>query len=201
MRIKMRIVLLVMSLAAGASISGTAAASTVTVSPGGAVTGTAGTAQWVLNTARRTLNCTTSGFTGTLASNSGTPPLAVSTDIQMRFSGCRMTGGVNYTFTCMSTSSLTAMSATASGSTPMSLTGIFCVEAVSATCRVNVSGSLPMSFNNSGSTLALLTAGQRLAATGSTCTILPNDTSVTLSDATGNALYYYVSPATTITMI
>lgn len=195
---------------------GQAAASTATVSPGGAVTGTSGASQLALRTNRRSLNCTTSGATATLASNTGALPLAVSTNLVPLFGAgfgggrCTVTGGAGITVDCSaSPATLSVTGATVSGVTPGTISGIRCSVRLngSTTCSVNVTnaagtggGSVTGSYNNTGS-LTVNVAGQSLFATGSTCTTLPNDSSTSFTDASGNALVYSISPVQTVTVV
>jgi hypothetical protein len=189
------------SLAAVASAS----AATVTVSPGGAVTGTSGSAQLTFNTAARTLNCTQMAFTATLASTSGSYPLAISNNLQFFCSGnMTVVCCVSVTFVC-GAARWNITGATVSGVTPGRIVGINCTVTVSTTrCSVRISGSVPVSFDNATSQLTIGLAGQSLAATGSTdgasgtCSALPNDTSVSFTDSTGRALVFAVTPRTAI---
>jgi hypothetical protein len=183
---------------------GIAAASTATVSPGGAVTGTTGAVQWTLNTAAKTLNCTTAGFTATLASATGTLPLTIATNLTWLFGSafgggrCTVTGGVGYTSSC-GAATFKATAVTTGSVTPLSMTGISCAESLAgSSCRVVITGGVTASFDNATSRLTLNTTGQTLVASGSTCTTLPNDTSVSLTDSTRSALVYAITPSTTI---
>lgn len=76
-----------------------------------------------------------------------------------------------------------------------------CVESVSATCSVHFTGTLTTTYDNATRVLAVNSpGGQSVFATGSTCTFLPNDTSVTIGATNGGNLNFLVSPATTITV-
>jgi hypothetical protein len=178
-----------------------ASASTVTVTPGGAVTGTGGWVQLVLNTAGRTIVCTGSGYTATLnTGGSGvTLPYTISTNFQFRFTGCRLNNGLPVTITCSPTASLNVTAATAGSVSQMSITGISCVISASATCTVNLTGRVLADYDNATNRLTIPTTGQSLSLTGSTCASLPNDTSVTLLDSrTGGAATFSQSPAVRI---
>ena len=187
-----------------------ASASTVTVSPSGPVTGTGGWVQFVFNTAGKTIVCTGSSYTATYnAGGTGvTLPFSVSTNFQFAFTGCRLNNGAAVTIACSATASLKVTGATASGATPMTLTGISCVITVTgSTCSVRLTGGVVVSHDNTSHKLTILTTGQTLVASGSTsgggggtCTLLPNDASVSLLDSrTGGAATFVESPATTIT--
>jgi hypothetical protein len=194
-------------------MAGSAMASTATVSPGGATTGTSGAVQWGLNTARKTLNCTTAGFTATLTSGSGTLPLAVATDMTWMFGAgfhrgsCIQTGGAGFTFTCSATTTLSATGATIAGVTPMQIRNFSCLEALAGgSCSVRIIGGLVGSYDSASSRLTVSSRGQTLVAVGSsigsggTCVWLPNDTSVSLTDSTGASLGFTITPATTISV-
>lgn len=204
--------LLIVGVVIGSLVGAAAgSATTVTVSPGGPVTGTTGAMQFALRTARRNINCTRFGFTATLHNASGTLPLAISTDLTFVCTGtATVTGGLAVSIACgPATLSVTAL--TVGGDTPISITGIRCTVTVngSSACRVMITnaagtggGSVTGTFHNATSTLTVNTSGQNLATTGSTCTsILPNDSAVLLSDLTGAALVFTVTPATTISVV
>jgi hypothetical protein len=176
-----------------------ASASTVTVSPGGAVTGTGGGMQIVLNTARKTINCTTSRFTATY--NTGgtgvTLPFVVSSNMQLAFTGCRVVGGVNVTMTCFATALLSVTGVTVAGTTSVSITRITCIITVTGSrCTAVLTGTLAGTHSNTSGQITVLTTGQALVLSGSDdgtgtgrpCASLPNDASVTLSNAAGGAL-------------
>jgi hypothetical protein len=187
--------LLVCTAAIILSTAGLASATTVVVSPGGSVAGT-GTTSWelIIGSGSTTFVCTGAGFTATLVSAP-----TITTNYQQNFSGCRLTGGISYTDTCSATARLTVTGLTVSGVTPGVLSGISCVASVNGSCRANVTGSLPVQFNNATSQLTVPTTGQTIVVSGSTCTtVIPNGTA-TFASATGGAFVYRVSPAQTIT--
>jgi hypothetical protein len=183
-----------------------AGALTVTVSPGGRVTGTANTGvQFVFNTTRKTITCTTATFTATLAGGS---PL-ITFDMVPTYSSCRLVGGPPISGPC-SSNNLTVTGSTSSGLTPISLTNFICTPTVTgSTCSVRFTnvlgtggGTFSGRFNNTGSQLSIAVTGQSLAASGSTCSTLPNDTSVTMSSVIpGGAVVYVVTPTQTITAV
>jgi hypothetical protein len=193
---------------------GVAAASTATVSPGGPTTGTSAGVQWALRTTGKTLNCSTAGFTQTLASASGALPLAVATDMKWMFGSgflggsCTQTGGAGFTFTCSATASLNATGPSVAGVTPMQIRGFSCLAAVNGTtCSVRITGALLGRYNSAASQLTVNATGQMLFATGSsngsggTCGSLPNDTSVSLTDSSGASLIYAINPSTTLSVV
>jgi hypothetical protein len=185
-----------------------ASATTVTVSPGGRVTGTAGAGRWVFNTARKTINCTQLAFTATLATSvTGTLPLTIATNLAFVCRGtAAVTGGAGVIVNCTA-GNLNVTSGAIGGILNMSVTGIGCTFTVVGTmCSARLTGGLLGSWSNPLSQLTINTAGQTLAATGSsdgrggTCPFLANDTSVSSTDATGAALRFAVTPTTTISV-
>lgn len=208
----LRLVALVIAVHALAATT-MAPASTITISPGGATTGTAGASQLVLNTARTTIACTTTGYVGTYRRGvfpgvSPPVPISDSTFIQPTFALCRGIGGIGVGVLCTRRTVLNATGLTAGtdGVTPISLTSIACTATVLGTqCSVNIGGAVVGDHNNARSQVTVSTTGQTLAATGSTngtgtgaCLALPNDSSVTLS--AGSALVYTESPTQSIVM-
>ena len=67
--------------------------------------------------------------------------------------------------------------------TPISITSIACTAAVTGapTCSVNIGGGVLGDHNNLLGQITVSASSQTLAATGSTCATLPNDTSVTFT--------------------
>ena len=189
------LLLLVVSSAIAAS---PAMASTATVSPGGATTGSAGTVQWSWQTARRTLNCTSSGFTATVGSVSGSLPLTIATDMTWNFGLCRIVGGTTYVFTC-TPGALRVTGLTVSGVTPGSA-DLRCVIRLTGTCLERVTGTVPVRFDNFTGAVTLSATGQTLIGSGSTCVSLPNDVSMNLANGSGDDLDLYWTPATSVTV-
>jgi hypothetical protein len=196
-----RLVVLGLVLLGGLAATASASASTVTVSPGGAVTGTAGAARFTLPTARKTINCTNLVFTDTLVSGAtGTLPLAISNNLHFLCTGtASIAGGTSVTIGCNATTVLwVTASHTGTSITPVSITGIGCTISAGGSCSVRIGGSVAGSFDNIPSALTVDTTGQSLAATGSTCAALPNDANVLLSDLSGGSSVFTVGPAQTI---
>jgi hypothetical protein len=186
-----------------------APAGTVSVSPGGRVTGTAGAVQLVLNTARKTIACSAMIFTATLApSSAGVYPLTIATDLTFRCVGtAAVTGPLPVTIACGG-ATLKATGLTAGGKTNVSITGINCTVTVNnSLCSVRITGGVTGSFDNATSVLTINTTGQSLSASGSsngsggTCALLPNDASIGFADSTGSPIRFAVTPTTTITAI
>lgn len=179
-----------------------APATTVTVTPGGRVTGTAGAVQFVLNTARKTITCSQLSFTATLATSvTGPLPLTIATDLTFVCGGtATLVGGLRLTMAC-GAATLKVTATTVGGGTPMAIYGIGCRFTISgSTCSVNLNGGVTARWSNTSSRLTVDTSGQTLAATGSTCTSLPNDASVTFSDARAAAVVFAVTPTQTISV-
>lgn len=179
---------------------GTAAAATATVTPGGSTRGV-GTTGWELTAGSASFNCATGSFSANLASATGALPLALSTNYQQAFSSCR-TAGISYTFQCTPTATLSVLALTSSsGVTPGSITGLSCVARLATGCTASITGSLPVSYSNPGSTLTVPIAGQAITVSNSTCgSAFPNGPA-TFSATGGGPFTYVVSPATTITVV
>jgi hypothetical protein len=184
-----------------------ASANTATPAPAGAFTATTGLVSFTLNTVRRTMTCSTSTVTATTAAATGALPLTVASNVQFTFGGpCNLTGGLGITIRCANPASLNATGLTVNGVTSMSLTGISCVAAITASCTVNLGGTVIGYYDNSPKALTIFGFGQTMAATGSSngsggaCSPLPNDASVTFN-ANTPPLVYTPSPAFTLTVV
>jgi hypothetical protein len=185
-------------------------ATTAVISPGGAVTASAGASTFTWVTAGKVANCTTTSFTAILRGGTFTGfPFQASSTLQMAFGGpCTVTGGIGITLPCNPGQSFNLAGLTAGMSTAGRI-GIDCFPKVNGTtCRVEIIGSVPVAYANTGN-LAILTTGspgQLLIAQGSDdgrgsrCTSLPVDTRITFTDASGNPLVMAVSPVQTITV-
>jgi hypothetical protein len=180
--------------------SATAGAALVAISPGGNVTGTAGSTQWTFNTARRTVNCTMSDFTARLATgNGGSFPLGISTNLQPAFSTCTLTGGLRPAIACGATGGW-AVTGRTIGSTTPGTAHVSCQISITGTCSVNIAGSFAFNYSNATGWAELVSpSGQSLVASGSTCTALPNDFSVTFGIVGGGSIFYIVSPYQSMT--
>jgi hypothetical protein len=195
-----------------ASASSASALNTVTVTSGGATAGTASASQFVLNTAGKTIGCTTTSSNATYLSGTFTSvllPFTISNTVRLTFSGCVITGGLLSTVSCTSTAVLaaTGITTTPAQVTPISLTSISCAASVTgAPCSVTIGGGVVGDHNNMFGRVTVATTGQTLTATGSSngrggaCPTLPNDASVTLTDRSAAALVYTESPAQRITV-
>jgi hypothetical protein len=185
------------------------AALRATVAPNpSAVTATGGAAKFTSNRALKVYNCATSAFRATLGSAAGGAPLPISSNVNWGFGGpCTVTGGLNVGFACTNVENFTVDGVTVAGVTPGQV-GLDCtVSVVGARCSVQIVGSVLVSYDNATSTVTVLTTGQTLVAqnssngAGGACAPLPNDTSVTFSNAAGANLVLTVAPATTITVV
>jgi hypothetical protein len=186
---------------------GMATASTATVSPGGNVTGTAGAVQWILSTQARTVNCTSSSFTATLASGTGALPFAIATDLRLAFSGCVVTGGLVYIVSCTPAASLNVTGVSITGITPVQITGIACRFSLSATCALDILGSVGGQYTNPATAELRVfgtAATERLGAVrsaGSTCSALVPEPVVILRGASSVPFNFAVVPRTTIDVV
>ncbi|WP_027004650.1 hypothetical protein [Conexibacter woesei] len=155
------------------------------------------------NTTGKSYNCTSSQLRATLISATGQAPLLVSSNVAWTFpasGSCTVTGGLSVNIGCTTSENWVVLGITVSGITA-GQAGLDCTVSLSAspTCRVRIAGSVPMQFDNLG-TVTVPNTGQSLAATGSTCTTLPNDTSVTVSTPAGPSIIYAVSPLFTLSV-
>jgi hypothetical protein len=181
-----------------------ASASVVVVSPGGAVTGTAGASQ-ISGFGARVVTCmgatrytVTYGTGGTGV----TLPYGIATNLQLAGTGCSITpGGINVTLACTATATASVTGASSAGVTPGTIRGIGCTITVTgSTCSVRVSGQVVSSHSDATSQLTIPTFGQSLVASGSTdgrggsCSVLPNSAALTLTTDTGTALVFTESP-------
>ncbi|HEY6760582.1 MAG TPA: hypothetical protein VI318_13880 [Baekduia sp.] len=188
-------------IVAGALMLGVAAsagASTVTVSPGGNVTGTATTHaffQW--GSAR--LDCAAATATGTLRAATGVFPITVSSNMQENFSSCTLVGIGGYTITCSNTSTANVTSVTVAGVTQGTIANIACTVTVVGICSARMSGSLTESNNNATGQVTVNAAGQSLVVSGSMCgSLLPNGPMTFTGPSSAN-LVYNVLPRQTVT--
>ncbi|MFA4929380.1 MAG: hypothetical protein WC558_12760 [Patulibacter sp.] len=141
-------------------------------------TALAGSSRIVINSALP-YNCTTTGSTSNINTGVYGLPAAVGTT-QLQFSSCNSVFG-SFVWACTSTTSYTFTGAPVGGVTAGSYTGISCLITSSAVgCSATLSGSMPVRYTNPSATtpgvVTVLTAGQALTLSGSTCppAILPN---------------------------
>lgn len=192
----MRRVLTTLAVAAvlAASLASFAAPAGASVSPTGGKTGTStvGVAFSGIS-----VSCTGATFTGTWSSPF-TPPLTISTNMQLFFSGCVRTGGIPTTIACANTAVLTVTGRTLSNITPMTLTGVSCRVTWTATCGATLSGAVNAPYDNVPVAMVVSTTGQTLTISGTTCAgVYPNG-STTLTTSGGGAVNYQMTPVTTV---
>jgi hypothetical protein len=192
--------------AATASVIGLAAApalaaTTWTVKPGGAVTGTAGATTVNDTTAGLTVSCTSSVLKGTLKKGSGNPGKAIGTFSSLAFNSCTADGvTLSVTITAKMPLNATKYNATKKVAS-MTITGIHGTLSVTGVCSADINGTsdtanngtVHATFSNKTSTLKVLTTGSNLHLYNDTCPIT----------ATGDAINftgsYKFAPKTTIT--
>jgi hypothetical protein len=204
MRAKLLLVMSMVTMVVGI-LASSAAASTATVSPGGATSGTAPASQWVFSTQARTFGCTSTGMNATLGSSSGSLPLTISSNVQLAVTGCVVTGGLTYTFNCSAVGVFTVTGLTTAGLTPGRI-GLQCQTSLSGTCAVIISGDVGVTYINSPSTLRVTgtSTTERLRATRaprSTCSELVSEPVVVFRGATTVPLDFAVRPLTTLDAI
>jgi hypothetical protein len=198
--------------AAAASVIGLAAApalaaTTWTVKPGGAVTGTAGTTTVTDTTAGASVTCTSSAVKGTLKTGSGLAGAGIGTVTTLTFKGCTVFGSI--TVTLMITGKMplnaTAYKATTKVAT-MFITKIHAKFSVAGLCSATIDGTggaahngkVEARFSDKTNTLTVLATGGNLHlynVTGSGCSTgnINNHDSVNFTGA------YKFTPKTTIT--
>jgi hypothetical protein len=150
--------------------------------------------------------------TATLANGSAASyPVTISSNVNFRFTGCTLTGGVPYPITCTSTARLQITSPTDTGVAPPTtagqLTNISCDIVLSSTCGTTVTGTVKVVYTDppaSPLTLpGILTVGTAagdqvltsIPRPGSTCTTLQAGRAY-FTDAAGGPSVYTVSPRT-----
>jgi hypothetical protein len=184
------------------SLAGTASGYTTTVSPGGAVVGTAALSS-MFTVGGKSFICdmgTRSKFTATLANSVFD---TISSNVAFSFVGCRIVGGTPVTIGCSSTASWMISLPTAGANTSGRFTNLSCTFTLTTTpiCRVNVTGSLPNIYSNSGGGALTIIGANTLLATGSTCTATFPNGSARLTDFTGADQTWWLSPLQTITAV
>jgi len=176
------------------------AASTWTITPGGAATGTSGTTTLKDTSTGTTLTCKSSTAKATLKSGSGqTNPIG--TINTLTFATC--TGPLGLTFTVSVTTSPTLTGNSYSGGVTQgtvgkihaNLSGPGCTAEVDGTSATANNGSVNGTYTNSTGNLAILTTGGNLHIYDvSGCFGLVNS-----GDATTFSATYAISPKQTIT--
>ncbi|MCW3024514.1 MAG: hypothetical protein JWR30_3836 [Conexibacter sp.] len=181
-----------------------AGAATATVANGPNVTGTATSSTLLkLHNSGKTLSCTGSTATGTVAASSSgsVPPGFRIGTLTPAFTGCNIVGGLGITVKCQP-AALNVNALTASGSTKGSISSVSCHIFVTSqtACRITVTGSIGATHANSPSLTTTDTNHQSLASgsstngAGSACAVLPNDASARLVNASSGDLQYNNSP-------
>ena len=176
------------------------AATTWTVAPGGAVTGTAGTTTVNDVTAGLTVSCTSSVMKGTLKSGSGLAGKGIGTFSSLAFNSCTA-DGVTLSVTLSGKMPLNAIKYNATKKTAtMTLSGIKGTLSVPGVCSATVAGktattggTVHAKFSNKTSTLKVLTTGSTLHLYNDTCPITANNDAVNFTGS------YKFAPKTTIT--
>lgn len=151
-------------LAAGPAM----AATTWTVSPGGSISGTAGTTTLTDTGTGSKLTCTSSSTSGTVKSGSGLSGAGIGSISSLTFSGCT---GFGFSFTVTTSHLPYALNANSfsSGVTTGTITGIHasvsgpgCSAVVDGTSATGNNGSVTATYTNSSGALKVLTTGGNL---------------------------------------
>jgi hypothetical protein len=199
--------LTVMSAAAviglGASTAmATTAAKTWTVSPGGAISGKAGTTTLKDTTKDVTLSCTSSTLTGTLKSGSGLSGTGLGSVTGVDFNNCSVDGETLSISSGTVAWSLNAASETKAGVVSGTISGIHisvsssvCSLVIDGTSGTADNGTVKVTYTNSTHKLKILPTGGNLHVYDvDGCLGLVSD-----GDAGSISSSYTISPAQTIT--
>jgi hypothetical protein len=177
------------------------AATTWTVKPGGAVTGTAGTTTVNDVTAGLTVTCTSSALKGTLKHGSGLAGKAIGTFSSLAFNSCTA-DGVTLSVTITATMPLNAIKYNATKKVAnMTITGIHGTLSVTGVCSADINGTsdtanngtVHAKFNNKTDKLTVLTTGSNLHLYNDTCPITASGDAINFTGA------YKFAPKQTIT--
>jgi hypothetical protein len=192
--------------AATASVIGLAAApalaaTTWTVTPGGAVTGTAGATTVNDVTAAQSITCTSSVVKGTLKHGSGLAGKAIGTFSSLAFNGCTVMG-VSLSVTLTATMPLNAVKYNSTKKTAnMTITGIHGSLSVPGICSADINGTsdtanngtVHAKYSNKTHKLTVLTTGSNLHLYKDTCPITATGDAINFTGA------YKFAPSQTIT--
>jgi hypothetical protein len=160
---------LVAALSLGFSATAVQAATlTWTVTPGGAITGAAGTTTLKDNTAGLTVTCTSSSTTGTLKSGSGLSGTGIGSVTSLTFNNCSVdgitltvaTGTVSYPLNLKSYKSGTSSGKIAK--IHFSVTSSVCSFDINGTSATANNGSVRVKYGNKAHTLKVLPSGSTL---------------------------------------
>jgi hypothetical protein len=177
------------------------AATTWTVKPGGAVTGTAGATTVNDTTAGLTVSCTSSVLKGTLKKGSGLAGKAIGTFSSLAFNGCTA-DGVTLSVTITATMPLNAVKYSATKKVAnMTITGIHGTLSVTGVCSADINGTsdtanngtVHAKFSNKTDKLTVLTTGSNLHLYNDTCPITATGDAINFTGA------YKFAPKQTIT--
>jgi hypothetical protein len=200
---RVRGTVLTVALAATVASLGSApafAAATWTVTPGGAVSGAAGSTTLKDSTTGTTVTCSSSSASGTLGSGSGLSN-PIGSIASITFNNCTGPLGITFSASVTGPFSLNANSYS-SGVTSGTITGIhgtltssLCSLVIDGTSATAHNGTVKATFTNSTSTLKVLASGSTLHIYSvSGCFGLVNN-----GDAASFAGSYAISPSQTIT--
>jgi len=196
--------------ATAASVIGLAAApafaaTTWTVKPGGAMTGTAGTTTVTDTTAKASVTCTSSIATGKLKTGSHLAGAGIGTVTSLAFKDC-MALGVTVSAKITGKMPLNAIKFTSTKVAKMTITKIHGSFSVSTLCSATIdgtsatahNGTVSANFSNATDTLKVLTTGSTLKlynVSGSGCSLgnIKNGDSINFTGS------YKLKPKQTIT--
>lgn len=208
-----RLLLLITACALIASVAGSANATTVSASPGGANTASAagGSSVFFIHDGTFVLGCTAFSATSTWAGGSSSLPYTLANDVVLHMSGCSV-AGIRFTFDCSRAPAESLVTGVTSGSrTPLLVNLIRCGIRLVTGCTANLDGgsgtggAFTASYNNSTNGVLTIDAptatNQTIAVSGSTCTSVYPNGPATISGASNGPLALSMAPNQTLTAI
>jgi hypothetical protein len=191
------------ALAVGMSATSSfAATKTWTVSPGGAITGKAGTSKLSDTTTGLTVSCSSSDLSGTLKSGSGLSGTGIGTITSITFNNCSVdgftftvsSGTVTFPLNFTSYKSSTGVSSGTITGIHIALSSSICDAVLDGTSGTADNGMVKVTYTNKTAKLKVLTSGGNLHVYDvSGCDGLINDGNAGTISAT-----YKITPAQTI---
>jgi hypothetical protein len=182
------------------------AALNATVAPNPSMVTATGTTGLRIADGTTMINCTTDGFTATLASAVGGAPLPISRNVAWSAGGCTVPGRVPVALTCTNIENFTVDGVTsAAGVTPGSV-GFDCIASLGAACSVQIVGVFVQTYDNTSVVTAFVN-GQTIVAQnssngrGAACATLPNSAPAPVTNPTGANLVFRVAAATTVRVV
>jgi hypothetical protein len=160
------------ALALGVSAASASAATAVTwsVSPGGSISGAAGTTKVTDKTSGLTVTCTSSAVTGSLKSGTGLKGTGLGTVTALNFSNCSVdgitlslsSGPVKYSVNFTSYKAATGVSSGTISKIHFTISSSECSAVIDGTSGTANNGKVKITYTNKTATLKILTTGSTL---------------------------------------